>query len=62
MLSSGLKSFGGVVKCQNVSFCLQSNKLRSERVKAMKKEMLSIQPAHEFLNAVKEKGAGVRFH
>ena len=57
MLSSGLKSFGGVVRCQNAAF----SNLRNERVKAMKKEMLSIQPAHEFLNAVKEKGAGVRY-
>lgn len=63
MLSSGLKSFGGVVRCKNAAFSvLSTNKLRSERVKAVKKELLSIQPAREFLNAVKEKGAGVRFN
>ena len=55
MLSSGLKSFVGVVRCQNAAFSHQT----FSQVKAKKKELLSIQTSHEFLRAVKHKGREV---
>ena len=56
MLSSGVKTLSSVARLRCATFARQSD----AQVNAKKKELLSIQPAHEFLRAVKHKGKDVR--
>lgn len=56
MLKSGAKTLSSVTRLRCAAFARQSD----AQVNAKKKELLSIQPAHEFLRAVKHKGRDVR--
>lgn len=56
MLKSGVKTLSSVTRLRCAAFARQSD----AQVNAKKKELLSIQPAHEFLRAVKHKGRDVR--